>query len=333
MATSSHVTVRQNENLFIKRLNSRLDAPRWGSSQEDEEWLLDEDVLAGISPKRKKFLTRFQLVSLVLVMFILVCTLSVAKLKKIKLWDLPLWKWEILISVIISGHLVTGWGMKIVVFSTEQTFVSKSMRVLYFVYGMKKAVQHCIWLGLILIVWHYLVAENMGIETRSKVLTRVSKALLCLVVGSLFWLVKVFLVKVLASSFYTKTFFDRAKVHLFKQYVIKKLSAPPGQNGEEDTVKVRGKAELKDLPLFLGRFPKSKDQVSPKDRRRKLAQKKASALLLKRLINLHSGLLHRLSTLDEGLPDSSDDEDEKSLSSKAEKVARKMFKNVVRHSE
>ncbi|XP_071924417.1 mechanosensitive ion channel protein 6-like [Coffea arabica] len=333
----SRVTVPRKAKLFAKSLKSRLDAPRCGNSQEDEDWFLDEDVLAGTRPKKMSLLTLFQLVSLVLVMIILVCTLSLTKLKKIKLWDLPLWKWEMLISVIISGHLVTGWGVRIIVFTTEQAFVSKNMRVLYFVYGMKKAVQHCIWLTLILIVWHYLVAENMGLETRSKALTRVSKALLCLVVGSLVWLVKVFFVKVLASSFYNKTFFERAKVYLFKQYVIKKLSAPPGggEQSEEDAAKVGGETKLKDLPQFLRRgFSKSKGQVSSRGRQRKLVRRKAPGLLLKRWLSMvHSGLLHGLSTLDEGLPDSSDDEDEKSLSCKAEKVAKKIFKNVAKNSE
>ncbi|KAL3505448.1 hypothetical protein ACH5RR_035289 [Cinchona calisaya] len=336
MGSSSHATVRPNAKLFVKRLNSRLEAPRWDSSREDgEDWFLeDEDVLMGVRPKKWSLPTLFQLVSLVLIIKLLVCTLSITKLKKINLWDLPLWKWEILISVIISGHLISGWGVRIMVFSTEQAFISKNMRVLYFVYGMRKAVQYCIWLGLILMVWHFLVAEKMGKETGSKVLTRVSKALLCLVVGSLVWLVKVFLVKALASSFYNKTFFQRAKVYLFKQYVIKQLSGQPQRrehSDEEDEVKVRGNKKRRNhLPQFLEPFFKRQDQMSIKDRQRKRVQRKRQLLLKKLLTVVYGGLLHRLSTLDEDLPDSSDDEDEKSLSSRAEKAAKKIFKNVTK---
>lgn len=262
MGKSSHATVRRNEKVFVKRLKSRLDAPRWVNGREDEDWFLDEGVLVGVHPNKLSLPTLIQLVSLLLVMNILLCTLTITKLNKINLWDLPLWKWEILISVIISGHLISGWGVRIMVFSIEQAFISK-FRVLYFVYGIRSAMQHYIWLGLILTAWHYLVAEKMETETGSKILPRVSKALLCLFVGSLVWHVKVFLVKVLASSFHNNTFFECAKMYLFKQYVIKKLSAHPQlweQSDEEDAMKVRGKTWVNNLRL-LNPFTKRQHSI------------------------------------------------------------------------
>lgn len=141
----SQPTPRRNSKLFVKRLKSRLEDPKWGYeklAKEDDDWFLDEEFLGVMYPKMS-WLTVLQLASLVLVMMILACTLSAAELKNCKLWDLAVWKWEILVAVVISGHLVSGWGVRIVVFFMEQTFLS-NMRVLYFVYGMKKAVQDCI---------------------------------------------------------------------------------------------------------------------------------------------------------------------------------------------
>ncbi|MBA0549854.1 hypothetical protein Golob_020862 [Gossypium lobatum] len=100
-------------------------------------------------------------------------------------------------------------------------------RVLYFVYGVRKAVQNCLWLGLVLIAWHYLLDKKVQRETRSKFLKYVTRVLVCLVVGVMLWLVKTLLVKVLASSFHVSTYFDRIQESLFNQYVIESLSGPP----------------------------------------------------------------------------------------------------------
>lgn len=46
-------------------------------------------------------------------------------------------------------------------------------------------------------------------------------------VGVLLWLVKTFLVKVLASSFHVSTHFDRIQEALFNQYIIETFYGPP----------------------------------------------------------------------------------------------------------
>ncbi|KAK0600727.1 hypothetical protein LWI29_017879 [Acer saccharum] len=91
----------------------------------------------------------------------------------------------------------------------------------------EKAVQNCLWLGLVLIAWHYLFDKKVERETKSSVPRFVTKILVCLLVGVLLWLVKTLFVKVLASSFHVSTYFDRIQDSLFNQYVIKTLSGPP----------------------------------------------------------------------------------------------------------
>ncbi|PPD73857.1 hypothetical protein GOBAR_DD29219 [Gossypium barbadense] len=118
------------------------------------------------------------------------------------------------------------WIIRIVVFFIERNFLLRK-RVLYFVYGVRKAVQNCLWLGLVLIAWHYLLDKKVQRETKSKFLKYVTRVLVCLVVGVMLWLVKTLLVKVLASSFHVSTYFDRIQESLFNQYVIESLSGPP----------------------------------------------------------------------------------------------------------
>ncbi|KAI3945874.1 hypothetical protein MKW98_023148 [Papaver atlanticum] len=187
----------------------------------------------------------FQWVGLVLILSALISSLTMHPLNKMTLWALHLWKWEVMLLVLICGRLVSGWGIRIVVFFIERNFILRK-RVLYFVYGLRKAVQNCLWLGMVLIAWTYLLDKKVAkevIKDRTRIPFYVTKFLILLLVGTLLWLVKTLIVKVLASSFHVTTYFDRIQDSLFTQYVIETLSGPPvieiqRNKEEEEQVKV-----------------------------------------------------------------------------------------------
>ncbi|KAL5713940.1 hypothetical protein ACHQM5_015971 [Ranunculus cassubicifolius] len=192
---------------------------------EDDPFAFD-DLPDDFKKGKLNTLTILQWVSLILIVVAFVSTLTQRSLKKMRLWELQLWKWELLVLVLICGRLLSGWGIRIVVFFIERNFLLRK-RVLYFVYGVRKAVQNCLWLGLVLIAWHFLFDSKVESEVKNKVLPYVTKVLVCLLVGTLIWLVKTLFVKVLASSFHVSTYFDRIQDCLFNQYVIETLSGPP----------------------------------------------------------------------------------------------------------
>lgn len=165
-------------------------------------------------------------VSLILIIAALVCSLTIPVLRRMKLWDLQLWRWEVMVLVLICGRLVSSWVVRIIVFFVERNFLLRK-RVLYFVYGVRKPVQNCLWLGLVLLAWHLLFDKRVERQTNSSVLKIVTKIFVCLLVGTMLWLVKTLVIKVLASSFHVSTYFDRIQESLFNQYVIETLSGPP----------------------------------------------------------------------------------------------------------
>ena len=197
-----------------------------GGEEEEDDPFLDEDLPDEFKKANLSALTLIQWASLVLIVGALACTLSIPYLRHKNLWKLKLWKWEVLIAVLICGRLVSGWGIRIAVFFIERNFLLRK-RVLYFVYGVRKAVQNCLWLGLVLIAWHFLFDKKVERETKSEGLKYVTKVLVCFLVGTLLWLVKTLIVKVLASSFHVSTYFDRIQDSLFNQFVIETLSGPP----------------------------------------------------------------------------------------------------------
>ncbi|CAN6722439.1 unnamed protein product [Malus baccata var. baccata] len=198
--------------------------------RDDDASVFDDDDLEDIPDEYKKIkfdaLTLVQWVSLVIVIAALVCNLWIPVIKKRTLWNLPLWKWEILVLALVCGRLVCGWGIRVIVFLVERNFLLRK-RVLYFVYGIRRSVQNCLWLGLVLLVWSLIFDNKMEEKTKHRILPYVTKILVCFLVGTLIWLLKTILVKVLALYFHVNAFFDRIQEALFNQYVFETLSGPP----------------------------------------------------------------------------------------------------------
>ncbi|KAK4600106.1 hypothetical protein RGQ29_009964 [Quercus rubra] len=318
--------------------------------------------------KRIKFstLTMLQFVSLILIIAALVCGLWFPFIKRHIVCDLPLWKWEIMVLALICGRLVSGWGIRLVVFYIERNFLLRK-RVLYFVYGLRRSVQNCLWLGLVLLVWHSIFHEKVTRKTKSKILPYVNKVLVCFLVGTVIWLLKTLLVKVLASKFHVNTFFERIQEALFSQYVIKTLSSPPlfkwydtqeeeamaeiqelekagvtlpGDPGETLPARSRrmiGSGRLEKSPKvgknsrFLRKRFKREDEEISVDQLHKLNQRNISAWNMRRLVNI---IQHGdLSTLDEQLLESKT-EDEALLQIRSEcqakEAAKRIFQNVAK---
>ncbi|XP_052193892.1 mechanosensitive ion channel protein 6-like [Diospyros lotus] len=196
------------------------------SDEEEDDPLFDEDIPEDFKKSKLGALVILEWLSLILIVAALICTLAVPQWRKWQIRGLYWWKWELLILGLICGRLVSDWVIRIMVFFVERNFLLRK-RLLYFVYGLRKAVQNCIWLGLVLLAWHLLFDERFEEETNNQFVRFVNKVLLCFLIVTLLWLVKTLMVKVLASSFHVSTFFDRIQESLFNQYVIETLSGPP----------------------------------------------------------------------------------------------------------
>lgn len=383
---TSSSSLRQNSSLLRTKTKSRLlDPPedevkksgRTAKSgqlksgmqgrmdEEDDDPFLDEDLPDKFKQGKLDVFIVLQWVSLFVILGAFVCSLTIPYLARKMVWDLHLWKWAVMVLVLICGRLVSGWGIRIVVYLFERNFLLRK-RVLYFVYGVRKAVQNCLWLGLVLVAWHYIFDKKVERETESRTLPYVTKILVCLLVGTLIWLLKTLLVKVLASSFHVSAYFDRIQESLFNQYVIQTLSGPPlieNQHIKEEEEKVMAEvqnlqnagakmpADLRAAALPGGRVIGSgRLQKSPKtaknskfsgavsepeeqgitiDHLHKLNQRNISAWNMKRLINIvRHGVL---STLDEGIQEENQD-DESAMQIRSEReakaAAKKIFHNV-----
>ncbi|XP_023529593.1 mechanosensitive ion channel protein 6-like [Cucurbita pepo subsp. pepo] len=210
------------------------------TDDEEDDPFLEEDFPDDFRRGKLDALTVLQWISLFLITAALVCTLSIRHLRENSLWEFSIWKWEVMVLVLICGRLVSGWGIGIGVFFIERNFLLRK-KVLYFVYGIKRPVQNCLWLGLVLIAWHLLFDKRVKNQTNSDILDYVRKSLVCLLLSTLIWLAKTLMLKVLASSFHVSTYFDRIQESLFNQYVIETLSGPPRielQKSEEEQKKI-----------------------------------------------------------------------------------------------
>ncbi|XP_030445428.2 mechanosensitive ion channel protein 6-like [Syzygium oleosum] len=382
---ASNAPSRWNSRLFVNRPKSRLlDPPedQWqqrsriaadlgpfsakGGDDREEEGDDFEDIPDEYKHTKLGLWTVLQVVSLVLMIAALVCSLWINALKRQKLWDLPLWKWEIMVFALICGNLLSGWLIRLAVFLIERSFILRK-RVSYFVYGLKKPVLNCIWFGIVLLVWNCVFSDKVEKETKSRILPRVTKILVCILISAVVWLLKTLLVKVLASSFHVTTFFERIQKSLFDQYLIETLSGPllfeKFYNEEEE----RAIAELRELqdaganipsdirenlvprsdkfvgngkspivgksPRLSRKASREQDMKIPIKQLHRLNQKNVSAWNMKRLMDIiRNGTF---STLDEPIL-RSDVKDEAALQIRsereAEKAAKRIFRNVAKRA-
>ncbi|KAM0942317.1 putative mechanosensitive ion channel MscS, LSM domain superfamily [Dioscorea sansibarensis] len=319
------------------RFTDDSQSPPVDQNDDDEDPFLDDDISGTPSSRwNPKPLMILQWTSLFLILGFLSCSLSIHLLQRINLWGLHLWKWALLALALVCGRLVSGWAVRIVVLLMERNFVLRR-RVLYFVYGLRHAVQNCLWLGLVLLAWHFIFDGALDRRPDSKPLSYITKILLCLLVASFFCLAKTLLVKVLASSFHVSTYFDRIQESLFNQYVIETLSGPPVteiqhrsceqklQNGRLKSVKFSADVCRKEG------IAKREEEGIRIDHLHKLNQKNVSAWSMKRLMKVVR--YGSLSTIDERIFEAGDEnESEKEIRSEfeAKAAAKRIFNNVAK---
>ncbi|KAI3711847.1 hypothetical protein L1987_70395 [Smallanthus sonchifolius] len=199
-----------------------------GGVDEDEEIYKKVNIRKKLKYKRVKMKVLLEWIVFLLLLGSLISSLTIDKLKDCKLWNLELWKWLVLIMVIICGMLVTNWLMHFIVLLIELNFLLRK-KVLYFVHGLKKSVQVCIWLIVVLVTWTSLFTTQdfEGSKTKSRVLDYFTWTIVSLLVGAILWLLKTLLLKILATSFHVSNFFERIQESIFLQYVLFTLSGPP----------------------------------------------------------------------------------------------------------
>ncbi|XP_058786013.1 mechanosensitive ion channel protein 10-like [Vicia villosa] len=282
--------------------------------------------------KHKRLTTKALIELFVFVMIAgsLIASLTVEELRRTKIWSLGLWRWCMLVMVTFCGMLVTKWFMHIVVFLIEMNFLLKK-KVLYFVHGMKKCVQVFIWIGLVLLTWVLLI--NHGVQRSKlaeKILDGVTWTLVSLLIGAFLWVIKTLLLKILASNFHVKSFFDRIQESIFHQYVLQTLSGPPLI---DETEKVGRSQSLSHFSFrSITNKGGSKKEVIDMAKLHKMKQEKVSSWTMKILVD--SVMNSRLSTisnsLDESFYDVENEQTDKEITNEMEATAAAyhVFRNV-----
>ncbi|KAM0918258.1 hypothetical protein ACQ4PT_008860 [Festuca glaucescens] len=307
--------------------------PHTPGDADDDDDIFRKDgapTHASAAKCRRRACISLELAVFVVFLALLVVSLVVHPLKGRFVWGLEIWKWCVMVITVFSGHLVSHWLIALIVFIIERNFLLRN-KVLYFVFGLKRSVQACIWVGLVLIAWSQLFDRDLGRPPKTaRILNYVSRFLASVLIASVIWLIKTFIMKSIASSFHRKAFFDRIQESLFHQYVLQALSGPP----------------LMELAENIGREPSgrvslsrvSEEKGTPKvidvAKLRRMNQEKISAWTMKGLITaIRSSKLSTISQSIESFDEFDDAEQkDKEINSEweAKIAANAIFKNVSR---
>ncbi|KAL5770137.1 hypothetical protein ACOSP7_014291 [Xanthoceras sorbifolium] len=307
---------------------------------DDDEWFENIELEDGegvtqakyhMSKKRnmnKRALIEWTLFPII--MTCLICTLTLKSLKSKVKWGLEIWKWCLMVMVFFCGRLVSGWLVGFLVLLIERNFMLRE-KVLYFVYGLRKSFQNCAWLAFALLSWLIMFPN---VHKHHPVLKKLFRALIAVLIGATIWLLKIVLVKVLASSFHVTTFFDRMKESVFHHYILEALSGPPLDETEMETPRLRGIHSSKSMPAKLRNGSSAVRTVSRRidmERLKKLSlQRRATSWSVKRLVKYvrSSGL----STISKTVDDFEAAESEIHSEWKARTIAQRIFKHVAKPS-
>ncbi|KAL2235985.1 mechanosensitive ion channel protein 10 [Sesamum indicum] len=301
----------------------------------------DEEIYKRVSSRKKLKYRKVKakvLVEWLLFLCILGClvaSLTVHWLQKLTLWGLPIWKWCVLVLVTFSGLLVTEWLMHFVVLLIELNFLLKK-KVLYFVYGLKKSVQTCIWLGLVLVTWVLLFQEAVkGSRLTTRILDFITWTIGAMLIGAFLWLLKTLLLKILASSFHVNTFFDRIQESIFHQYILLTLSGPPVLESAEMLGKTNSNVSQFSFRVTKkgkeGKEKKEKEVIDI-NKLHQMKQEKVSAWTMKMLVDVisNSGLTTLSNAIDESVYDGGNEQADKEITNEEEAIAAAyhIFRNV-----
>lgn len=314
--------------------DSDSDWEGWTKGNDDEE--AEQEVEEKKRKRRSKVKWRAMAESaaFMAIMACLISALTAPSLKRATLWGLAAWKWCVMILVVFSGRLVAEWLVVFFVVLIERNFMLRE-KVVYFVYGLRRSFQNCVWLGLVVLAWSILFRSV--IETSSpghrRLLSKVFRALLAVLIAAVIWLLKILLVKLLASSFHVATFFDRMKESVFHHYILEALSGPPRDQDEAEPP-----PEKKKEGAFKG-WRKAAPAVGASRREasrridmaqlKRLSRSRATAWGVKRLVShiTRSGLSTMARTVDETVQDFND-ASEMTSELEARLTAQRVFHHV-----
>ncbi|KAK6119645.1 hypothetical protein DH2020_046611 [Rehmannia glutinosa] len=301
----------------------------------------DEKIYMRVS-SRKKLKYRKVKAKVLIEWFLLLCvlgcliiSLTVDKLQHWKIWDLRIWRWCVLVLVTFSGLLITEWLMRFVVLLIELNYLLKK-KVLYFVYGLKKCVQVCIWLALVLLTWVLLIQEGVKRSSRAdRVFDFITWTITSLLIGASLWVLKTSLLKILASSFHVNTFFDRIQDSIFHQYILQTLSGAPIM----ESASVLGKTSSnvgKFSPRVVKKGKEGKEKkekpVIDINKLHQMKQEKVSAWTMKMLVDVisNSGLTTLSNAIDESVYGEGNEQMDKEITNEEEAIAAAyhIFRNV-----
>lgn len=168
----------------------------------------------------------------------------------------------------------------------------------------------------------------------TKVLNYITRGIASTLVGAGAWVLKTLFVKILASSFHVKIFFDRIQENIFHQYVLQTLSGPPLM-GDFESIPCR-QLSFKSSTNEGGKQKKKK--VIDVQKLQNTKREKVSAWTMRGLIKVicKSGF----STLSNALDESEDaaENDEQTNSNitcewEAKNAGYAIFRNVAKHRQ
>ncbi|CAI9095910.1 OLC1v1031947C1 [Oldenlandia corymbosa var. corymbosa] len=316
-----------------------MGTPSFGGVDEDEEIYKKVSIRNKLRYNRIKVRVFVEWFVFFCVLGCFIASLIVHRLQHWTIWRLEIWKWCALVMVTVSGMLFTKWLVIFAVLLIELNFLLRK-KVLYFVHALKQSVQVFLWLSLVLVTWVLLFRKDIERSPlATRILDSITWTLVALVIGTVLWLIKTLLLKILASSFHVNAFFDRIQESVFHQYVLMTLSGTPVLDSAGMVSRTNSTlSQFSVQTTKVGKDGKEKKmkQVIDMNKLHEMKREKVSAFTMKMLVDMisNTGLTTISSTLATDVYGGGHEQSDKEINNEEEAIAAAyhIFKNVAQPS-
>ncbi|XP_020085060.1 mechanosensitive ion channel protein 10-like isoform X1 [Ananas comosus] len=255
-----------------------------------------------------------------------VASLTCKKLGRTMIWGFEFWRWSALLMVTFGTMLITHLFLHLFIFFIDRCF-SLRRKIAYIVYGIKRSIQVFIWTVLVILAWAFLFRHGAErSKTDANILNYVTRNLISLLIGSFLWLLKSLWMRILASNFHVKAFFDRIQESLFQQYILEVLLGPPLMELAEKVTETPTEGASSLRSARKSKRTKDKKVINMRNLRRMNTQK-VSTWTMMRLVDLV-----KTSVLSVATDTFDDDEGKEEITNELEATdaAYKIFRNVAK---
>ncbi|XP_058783347.1 mechanosensitive ion channel protein 6-like [Vicia villosa] len=194
------------------------------SSSNAQSSLINENHSSKYKKRKSSLLILFGRLGLILIPALLL-TLTFRYLWNMNLWEVRLWKYEVIILFLVSGSFLSHCIIRIIIVFFIQRKFHLEIKLVYYVYTLKKTIQNFLW--LLLLAWSLWFYKPLHRAVICVLMLYMEKDMFSsLFLAPALWIFKTLIAEILTTHFYAIAYCGKIEESIVNHSLINMLSGP-----------------------------------------------------------------------------------------------------------